>query len=602
MKNTFIGCLLVIACILILPQSAHARTLAEIEAEASALEAEAETAGLTRKMEILRRLQRLADEAMQAGFQQLGNEPMPSIQPAATPEEEAKRRRTIINEQFKAFKKQAPRKQGNYVIEMPEAFPLTGLVVVSGGEKSKPYRGWIWTDFSYQLTEELVGNLIVKREYDLKRGKFTGKKNYSFDTISNGITSNVAGRKCVEASAALPGHCTNWQTISKSDIEQQNRYPSLYDWVIMGSSEGDAMTIKSSSPTVIFSSPRKRATGSVGCFGAEWTMKKKDFEALLDRDVIKLTKHVGRSSQATPGCKMGSTITLYLWTKTPECYIQYTGDPTLIYGCDGGQGIVPDVGLKAVLTKGTATSYKWSIANGTDKAFFTSGGGHPTTREVRIKAKAPSTTKGDVGLEVEIKRTDGSRCVATINKTAKQPTALRRLSDSESNSFDVTPFYDFAAECAKPSGCIKSPIPIPGNPDIGSGYARVSANQVLDQFYEPILRDPMLWKEKRWMMVNRGGTQTRIDIPTLDENPGGTQIPIVPGQSTPTLTMHSNHGMTEGGGLLLDTLALMYPVGASMHPQTDFSINQNISIFDCAVGKCVQHFKKTDATHTCQQP
>lgn len=31
-------------------------------------------------------------------------------------------------------------------------------------------------------------------------------------------------------------------------------------------------------------------------------------------------------------------------------------------------------------------------------------------------------------------------------------------------------------------------------------------------------------------------------------------------------------------------------------------INQDIKIFDCAGAQCVQHFKKTDATHTCQTP
>jgi|GEM_PF-2171338 len=600
----FIASFIALALVLAFAPSIQARTLQEIEQRVAELEQEAEGASLQRRTEIMQELLQLQNEAMQAAIDQMGNmEGLSgiSVQPAATPEEEAKRRRDIINAQFRNFKQTRPRKNTSQKIEMPEAFPLKGLIVVNGGEKSKPYRGWIWTDFSYTVVEEFVGNLIVKHEYDLKRAKFTGKKNYALDTISDGIRSNVAGRKCIRASAALPGRCTRWENISRSDIADENRYHNIHDWVLMGGSEGGRMKIKAESPTVVFRSQNRKATGGLGCFGAEFEMSKGEFENLLDRDEIRLTKHIGRSSQATPGCKPGSILTLYLYAKTPECYIQYTTDPTLIYGCDGGEGIVPPVGLKANLKKGTAQSYKWSISEGADKVKFLTGD-NPTTRKADIKAISSSGQKGDVGIEVEIKRTDGTRCVATLRKTAKKPSALRRLGDSEASSFDITPFIDFTAECAKPSGCIKSPIPIPGNPDIGSGYARISVNQVLDQFYEPILRDPMLWKEKRWMMVDQGGTQTRIDIPTLDESPSGTQIPIVPGQSAPTLTMHSNHGMTEGGGLLLDTLAIMYPVGTSMHPQTNFKINQNIKIFDCAVGKCVQHFKKSDATHTCQAP
>ena len=576
-KFRFLSFAIVAILVLTCTSTAEARTLAEIEAEASALEAEAEYASMTRRIEIVQRLQELMQEAMTAGAEQIGMTNIPEIKPAATPEEEAKRRRMIINEQLKLFKRQMPRKPGNYVIEVAEAFPMTGLVVINGGEKTNPYRGWVWKDLWYHATEEFVGNLIVSTE----------------------IKSSVAGQECVEASAAIPGHCTNWQTISRSDIEQQNRYPSLYDWVVMGSSEGSKMEVETSSPTIVFSSPSRRATASVGCFRAKWEMKKKDFEALLDRDVIKLTKQVGRTSQATPGCRMGSNITLYLWVKTPECHIQYTTDPTLIYGCGD---MAPQVGLKAYLTKGTAQGYKWSIVNGSDKIEFMNGGSNPTTREVDIKAKAASGTKGDVGLEVEIKRTDGTRCVATIQKTAKRPSALRRLPDSEAQSFDIKPFYDFAAECASSSGCIKSPIAIPGNPDIGAGYIRISANQVVDQFYEPILRDPMRWLEKRWMMVNQGGTQTRIDIQTPEESAGGTQIPVVPGQSSPTLSMYSNHGLTEGGGILIDNLGVMYPVGSSVPNGLDFKINQNIKIFECPVAKCVQHFKKTDATHTCLAP
>ncbi|MBN1283159.1 MAG: hypothetical protein JXA24_05220 [Proteobacteria bacterium] len=581
--------------------AAHARTLGEIEAEAAALEAEAEGASIQRRFEILGRLQELAEEALQAGLDDLGQTPVADIRPADTPEEEIKRRREIINAQFNSFKGQMPRTGDNATIEMPEAFPLTGLIVVSGGFRSSPYRGWVWTDHSYQVVEEFVGNLIVKREYSLKQGKFTGKKNYSFDTISTDIdTKYVGGRKCLKASSGIPGHCTHWETIARSEVSDDNRYGRLHSWVILGSSEGDRMRIEAESPSVMFTSANRKAIEALGCYGAEWDMKKKEFEALLDRDQIKITKQVGSTSQSTPGCKPGSSIALYLQIKTPECHIQYTTDPTVIYGC--GSPLVPPVGLKAYLTKGWAQGYKWSITRGGDKIGFTAGGPNPATRQVEIKAKAPSAIQGDVNLEVEIKRTDGTRCVATLDLTAKRPTALRRLPDPEASTFGVTPYIDFAAECAKPTGCLKSPIPIPGNPDIVEGYARISANQVLDQFYGPILRDPMMWLEKRSMTVTEGGTTKTINIETIDENESGTQIPIVPGQATPTMTMHSNHGLTEGGGLLLDTLALMYPSGTSMHPQTDFKVNQEIKIFDCPVARCVQHFKKTDATHTCQEP
>lgn len=589
--------------ILIFPMTSGARTLQEIDAEAAALEAEAETAGLQRQFEILQRLQNLTEEALQASPQQMGRIPAASIKPADTPEEEIQRRREIINTQFNSFKGQMPTTADNATIEMPEAFPLTGLIIVDGGYKSSPYRGWIWTDHSYQVVEEFVGNLIVKREYSLKQGKFTGRKNYFFDTISTNIdTTYVRGRKCLKASSEIPGRCTHWESLTRSEASEENNYGHLHSWVMMGSSEVERMKIKVESPNVLFTSANRKAAEALGCYGAEWDMQKKDFEALLDRDEINLTKQVGRSSSATPGCKPGSTITLYLWAKTPECHIEYTTDHTLLYGCDGGNGLVPPVGLKAFQTKGTALGYKWSITQGEDKILFTAGGPNPTSREVEIKAKAQSAVKGDVSLEVEIKKTDGTRCVATLNKTVQKPSALRRLPDSDASTRGVMPFINFAAECAKPSGCLKSPIPIPGDPNIVDGYARVSAHQVLDQFYEPILRDPMMWLEKRSMTVTEGGTTRVIDIEPLNENEAGTQIPVVPGQATPTMTMHSNHSMTEGGGLVLDTLAIMYPAGSNMPDGLDIKIDQEIKIFECPVAKCLQHFKKTDATHTCQEP
>ncbi len=602
-KHIFI-LILVILPMIIYSGLSHARTLEEIEAEVQALETEIESANMPRMLEIMGRLQELAEEALDVGQQKLGPSPAGNLKPADTPEEEIKRRREIMNINFNAFKSQAPRASDKKPIDIPEAFPLTGLIIVNGGFKSTPHRGWIWTDYSYQVVEEFVGNLIVGHEYSLKQGKFTGNRNYSFDTISTKIdTKYIGGRKCLKASYYIPGSCTEWESFTKSEVSDENRYGHLHSWVVMGRSEDDSMKIEVESPDVLFTSTNRKATAALGCFGTEWNMTKEAFETLLTRDEIWLTKEVGSTSQATPGCKPGSSITLYLRAKTPECHIQYTTDSTVIYGCDNGTGIVPAVGLKAFLTKGTARKYRWSITQGEDKIYFTEGGESPTTREVSIKAKVPSALKGDVGLEVEIEKSDGTRCVATLNLTVKKPTALKKLSDSEASTFGVTPYINFAAECAKPSGCIKSPIPIPGDPDIVDGYARVTAHQVLDQFYEPILRDPMMWLEKRSMNITEeNGTTRTINIESLDENSAGTQIPIVQGQATPTMRMYSNHGMTEGGGLLLDTLAILYPAGSSVPIGLEFKIDQNIQIFDCPVARCVQHFKKTDAAHSCVEP
>ncbi|MBN2062887.1 MAG: hypothetical protein JW882_20965 [Deltaproteobacteria bacterium] len=67
-------------------------------------------------------------------------------------------------------------------------------------------------------------------------------------------------------------------------------------------------------------------------------------------------------------------------------------------------------------------------------------------------------------------------------------------------------------------------------------------------------------------ITEENGTTRTINIESLDETLAGTRIPVVPGQATPTMSMYSNHGMTEGGGLMLDTLAIMYPAGSSVPP------------------------------------
>lgn len=113
----------------------------------------------------------------------------------------------------------------------------------------------------------------------------------------------------------------------------------------------------------------------------------------------------------------------------------------------------------------------------------------------------------------------------------------------------------------------------------------------------------MMWLEKRSMTITEeNGTTKTIRIESLDENSAGTQIPVVSGQETPTMRMYSNHGMTEGGGLVFDTLAILYPEGSSVPTGLEFKIDQNIQIFDCPVARCVQHFKKTDAAQSCVEP
>ena len=87
MKRYILFVLIILFAIIATTQIAHSRTLAEIEAEVQLLEAEAETASLTRQMEIVGRLQQLAQEAMEAGFQQMGTTPVADILTAASPVE-----------------------------------------------------------------------------------------------------------------------------------------------------------------------------------------------------------------------------------------------------------------------------------------------------------------------------------------------------------------------------------------------------------------------------------------------------------------------------------------------------------------------------------
>ncbi|MDI6714473.1 MAG: hypothetical protein QMD43_05540 [Thermodesulfovibrio sp.] len=244
-----------------------------------------------------------------------------STKPADTPEKEIKRRREIINNQYKNAKylldKHSP--QENQNPQIAEAIAVEGYILVNGGEREIWYNNQLKTDILYNIKETFTGNLIVFHTYNIKKGKFENEKDYEIDSISTDIKlQTLAGRTCTKWSPGTPTVCLSYANFINYEIDRGEYFPNFYAGVVnITSDEIGHLKIEANTPKITFYAIDgiNKIGAQTGCFGAEWTISKKEFENLIKNGTLILKKDIGKKSQATPGCMIGSTMMLYIKIK-----------------------------------------------------------------------------------------------------------------------------------------------------------------------------------------------------------------------------------------------------------------------------------------------
>jgi len=237
------------------------------------------------------------------------------IMQAETPEKEMNRQREIINSQFH----QARNMMNNNISQdtekpqIPEAVPLEGYIVVNGGEKEL-FNNEVKTDFLYTIKERFVGNLIVLHAYNSKKGRFDGVKEYEIQSLSTKIdVSGMMGKKCVRRSSYSPSSCTGWVNFLGYEISQGEHYPQFHSGVVSAdTAENSQIKVTANAPSVTFLGDDGKTSLEMGCSSATWALNRPEFEQLLKRGELSLRKDIGRQMGPSPGCRPGSTMTLYL--------------------------------------------------------------------------------------------------------------------------------------------------------------------------------------------------------------------------------------------------------------------------------------------------
>jgi len=301
--------------------AAFAQSPGDLEQKARQLEQQMQgTTDMNKLMDAYREAIQLMDEAGGKIGGTTGTQAMP-IQPAATPEKEMERRREIINGQFRQAKSMmGSLPAGAEKPQIPEAFPLEGYIVVNGGEKEF-FSNEVKTDLLYTIKESFVGNLVVLNTYDSTRGQFDREKGYRIESLSTKINvSGMMGKKCVRRSSYVPSSCTGWARFSRYEISKGERYPGFQSGVVSAeSTENGQITITANAPTVTFLGDDGKTNLGMGCFNATWKLSRSEFEQFLTRGEMTLRKDIGRPMGPSPGCRPGSTMTLYLKvSKEPE--------------------------------------------------------------------------------------------------------------------------------------------------------------------------------------------------------------------------------------------------------------------------------------------
>jgi len=294
---------------------AIARTPEEFEQRAKQLEQITQgTTDLNHLMRTYRDAMQLMMEANREASGITGRQTM-SIMPAETPEKEMDRQREIINSQFH----QARNMMGNNISkdtekpQIPEAVPLEGYIVVNGGEKELFYNE-VKTDLLYTIKERFVGNLIILHAYDSTKGQLDRKKEFEIQSLSAKINvSGMMGKKCVRRSSYSPSSCTGWANFLGYEISQGEHYPQFHSGVVSAvTAENGQIKVTANAPSVTFLGDDGKTNLGMGCSSATWALNRSEFEQLLKRGEISLRKDIGRPMGPSPGCRPGSTMTLYL--------------------------------------------------------------------------------------------------------------------------------------------------------------------------------------------------------------------------------------------------------------------------------------------------
>ncbi len=294
--------------------AASAQSPGDLEQKARQLEQDLQgTTDMNKLMEAYRDAMQTMDDAMRRAGGVTGTQAMP-IQPATTPEKEMERRREIINRQYQQAKGMMGGLQGGaQKPQLPEAFPLEGYIVVNGGEKELFSRE-VKTDLLYTIKEGFVGNLIVTHTYDQVKGQFDREKGYEIHSLSTKINvSGVMGKKCVRRSSYSSSSCTGWAHFLRYEISKGERYPQFYAEVVSATpAENGHIKLTATAPKVTFLGDDGKTNLGMGCFDATWTLSRPEFEQLLKVGEVTLRKDIGRPMGPSPGCRPGSTMTLYL--------------------------------------------------------------------------------------------------------------------------------------------------------------------------------------------------------------------------------------------------------------------------------------------------
>ncbi|WP_460175929.1 hypothetical protein [Thermodesulfovibrio hydrogeniphilus] len=253
----------------------------------------------------------------------MGTDNLISAKPDTTPEKEISRRKEIINSQFNMMKSNLSSLKSEDSDDKPqvgEAISVEGYIIVEGGELVM-WGGEIEKDLAYSIRERFVGNLVVLHTYDPVKGAFEKEKDYELDTLSTEIkVEKLIGKTCAQWSHGSPKTCIHHVSYSIYEIDKNEYYPNFYSGVVSIDSNSGQVTIEASTPQITFfaNDGLKRIPAKAGCFGSKWTLNKADFENLMTKGSLLLKQHIGTKSQATPGCRPGSTMTLYMQIKKPE--------------------------------------------------------------------------------------------------------------------------------------------------------------------------------------------------------------------------------------------------------------------------------------------
>ena len=235
------------------------------------------------------------------------------MRPAATPEQEIKRRREAINLVRRQFGDKLEVLQagvGEREVPVPEAIPIDGLILVEGGAVATFYNA-IKQEIAYTIRETFVGNLVITRYYDRIARRYTGREDYAIQTLSTSI--NVVrfdGRGCVKMTGS-PSVCRQWHRFDRWRIGDGEQYHGMHDGVVSADNDDRTVTIKVDAPDIHFSSSQGRIDTKSACADSfAETVSRDEFTEWIRRSTVRIKREVGNAEQTTPGCRSGSTLTL----------------------------------------------------------------------------------------------------------------------------------------------------------------------------------------------------------------------------------------------------------------------------------------------------